>query len=236
MAIYSTASLLPPALHSFHPYFAFVDSQAPSNSERGRVSTHRNHSTRDGLPLVTLPLTRTRPLPNIPEPPCATTQMAMKSRESFDQGQYTSTSPSSSPSWHPQEFSVLPPQSTTHAPKRVYQTPRQTTRALSSFFPRMYHSSTFLPTIQNPSILGAVISHLDWVDVYPLFVSCKALRDLSRNLTLRDTILARYVPGYAQALGDRDMNHYQHVHISIHDLDLLCTSVLHGCSSILPIR
>ncbi|KAF8184000.1 hypothetical protein BJ912DRAFT_541705 [Pholiota molesta] len=109
MAIYSTASLQPPSLHSFHPYPASVDSHTQSNSERGRFFARRNHSTTDGLPLFTSPSTTTRPLPNIPEPPRVTTQMAMNTRESFGQGQYTSSSPSSSPSWHPQELSVLHP-------------------------------------------------------------------------------------------------------------------------------
>ncbi|KAF9484401.1 hypothetical protein BDN70DRAFT_849986 [Pholiota conissans] len=164
-----------------------------------------------------------RPLPSIPEPPSVSPQMAMKSREPFDKGQYTSSAPLSS-ARTPQEHTFFSPESAARPFKRVQQAPPPPTRALSSFLPRMYRSSTFLPAMQIPPILAAVLSHLDWTDAYSLLVTCKSLSDLSRDSSLRDTILARYVPGYAQALRDRDMNHYQHVHISIHDLDLLFIS------------
>ncbi|KAF8959514.1 hypothetical protein BDZ97DRAFT_1906175 [Flammula alnicola] len=89
----------------------------------------------------------------------------------------------------------------------------------------MKHSSLCLLTaLQIPPTLAAVLSHLDWVDVYPLFTTCKALHDLFANLALKDVVLARYVPGYAQALRIRDMNHYHDVQVSIRDLDLLLIS------------
>lgn len=93
----------------------------------------------------------------------------------------------------------------------------------------MYSSSvSLLATLQIPSVLAAYILHLDWVDAYPLFVTCKATYHALQQDHLGDVVLARYVPEYWQALRDRHMNEYQRVPVSIHDLDLLCTSAVHG--------
>lgn len=41
-------------------------------------------------------------------------------------------------------------------------------------------------------------------------------------MTLRDIVLARFVPGYAIALRQRDLNFYQDISVTMGDLDLLC--------------
>ncbi|KAF8899927.1 hypothetical protein CPB84DRAFT_1779731 [Gymnopilus junonius] len=86
-------------------------------------------------------------------------------------------------------------------------------------------TSSFLAALHIPPILAAFLAHLDWLDVYPLFCSCKAFRDIFLSSTpLRDVVLARFVPGYAHSLRIRDFNHYQDVHVSLHHLDLLLMS------------
>jgi len=143
-----------------------------------------------------------RPLPAIPEP------MTQSSTQ------------------HPPSTTAM---SMSRPTERVHHNPVPTVRVLSSFMPRVYISS-LIATLQIPSILATFISHLDWVELHPLFITCKTLREVFRDSALRDVVLSRFVPGYSHCLPHRDMNHYQDVQVSMHDLDLLCTSVLHGCS------
>lgn len=79
-------------------------------------------------------------------------------------------------------------------------------------------------TLQNPFILSRLIAHMDWLDLYHLLCTCQHIRNLFQDTGLRDVILARYVVGYGHYLRTRDLDHFQDVQISIHDLDLLCTS------------
>jgi len=92
--------------------------------------------------------------------------------------------------------------------------------------PRIYQLS-ILTTFHIPSIFAAIISYLDWFELHPLFITCKAFRDLFRESSLRDVVLSRYVPGYIHCLRTRDVKYFQDVQISIHDLDLLRTSAFH---------
>ena len=83
---------------------------------------------------------------------------------------------------------------------------------------------TLHSTLQHPSILARLIAHMGWSDLYHLLCTCQHIRDLFRDIGLRDVILTRYVVGYGHCLRTRDLNHFQDVQISIYDLDLLCTS------------
>ena len=96
-----------------------------------------------------------------------------------------------------------------------------------SFFSSLSHHAkalTLRTTLQHPSILARLIAHMGWSDLYHLLCTCQHIRDLFRDTSLRDVILTRYVVGYGHCLRSRDLNHFQDVQISIHDLDLLCTS------------
>ena len=154
-----------------------------------------------------------RPLPAIPEP-----ILAPMTQSSTQRPEALLSSSSSKP----------PPTATPI--ERVHHNPVPTTRVLSSFMPRVYISS-LISTLQIPSILAAFVSHLDWAELHPLFITCKTLREVFRESALRDVVLSRFVPGYSHCLRHRDMNHYQDVQVSMHDLDLLCTSVVHGSSA-----
>ena len=96
-----------------------------------------------------------------------------------------------------------------------------------SFFSSFTHRAktlTLNTALQHPSVLARVIAHMGWSDLYHLLCTCQHVRDLFRDAGLRDVILTRYVVGYGHCLRTRDLNHFQDVQISIHDLDLLCTS------------
>ncbi|KAF9048441.1 hypothetical protein BJ165DRAFT_1525897 [Panaeolus papilionaceus] len=106
---------------------------------------------------------------------------------------------------------------------RTASTLHSAPRVLSSFMPRTTNSSLTV-AIQDPNILSALVAHLDWIDCYPLLITCKALRDLFRHTALRDAVLSRFVPGYAYALRSRGSNQLHNVQLSIRDLDLLLIS------------
>ncbi|KAH9481579.1 hypothetical protein JR316_0006106 [Psilocybe cubensis] len=97
-------------------------------------------------------------------------------------------------------------------------------RTLSSFMPRFNSPSSLLALLKNPPILAALLAHMDWVDVYSVLSTCKPLRAIFQDPALRDVVLSRFVPGYAYAVRVRDMNQYQDVQVSVHDLDLLLIS------------
>ena len=79
-----------------------------------------------------------------------------------------------------------------------------------------------LQLVRTPRILGHLLGHLDWVDVYPLLCTCKALHDdLFVSMPHLDVLLSRFVPGYAYSVRQRDFGLYQDVPISLHELDLL---------------
>jgi hypothetical protein len=93
-------------------------------------------------------------------------------------------------------------------------------------YSNLHYTKTFTlhTTLQYPSILARFIAHMDWFDLYSLLCTCRHIRDLFQDTSLRDVFLTRYVVGYGHCLRTRDLNHFQDVPISIHDLDLLCTS------------
>lgn len=90
-----------------------------------------------------------------------------------------------------------------------------------SFYSYTKSSTKMLETFQTSPILAALLAHLDWVDAYSLFATCKTFREVLKELQLRDVVLSRFVPGYAHAMKGRDMSKYHDVPVSIHDLDLL---------------
>lgn len=83
---------------------------------------------------------------------------------------------------------------------------------------------TFRTILKYPSILARFIAYMDWFDLYHLLLTCQQIRNLFQDTGLRDVILTRYVAGYGYCLRTRDLNYFQDVQVSIHDLDLLCTS------------
>lgn len=177
-------------------------------------------TTGDSITTTNRQFSSRRPLPDIPEPISAPTTQFSTQRANFL---------SSSLSRGTQELPFIAP-----ASRRVHHNPVPTTRVLSSFMPRSYNSS-ILSTLQIPSVLAAFVSHLDWFELHPLFITCKTLRELFRESALRDVVLSRYVPGYTHCLRIRDMNHYQDVQVSIHDLDLLRASALFSSTLIIKI-
>lgn len=93
---------------------------------------------------------------------------------------------------------------------------------LSSYNPHLAH--LLLQLVQTPRILAQLLSHLDWVTVYALLCTCKALHDhLFMSMPHLDVLLSRFVPGYAYGVRQRDFALYQDVPISLHELDLLRT-------------
>lgn len=113
-----------------------------------------------------------------------------------------------------------PPQlSSTVGIQRAYNFPSSPVHFTKDF--------TLHTILQHPSILARLIAYLDWFDLYHLLCTCQHIRDLFRDTCLRDVILTRFVVGYGHCLRTRDLNHFQDVQISIHDLDLLCTSSGH---------
>ena len=194
-----------PQLPPLRPLNFYPSSVSPLTTTGDSISTtNRLFSSKIG-----------RPLPAIPEP---ITEFSTRPADRVD-------SPFSSPSWRTQELPSTAPTS-----RPLLHNPVPTTRVLSSFMPRMSISS-LLSTLQIPSILAALISHLDWVELHPLFMTCKTLHEVFRESALRDVVLSRYVQGYSHCLRGRDMNHYQDVQVSIHDLDLLRASALLGSSA-----
>ena len=97
-----------------------------------------------------------------------------------------------------------------------YKFPSSFSHRIQNF---ILHSS-----LQDPFILSRLIAHMDWLDLYHLLCTGQHIRDLFQDTGLRDVILARYVVGYGHYLRTRNLDHFQDVQISIHDLDLLCTS------------
>jgi len=94
------------------------------------------------------------------------------------------------------------------------------TSMLSSYNTHLAH--LLLQLVQTPRILAQLLCHLDWVTVYTLLCTCKALHDdLFMSMPHLDVLLSRFVPGYAYGVRQRDFGLYQDVPISLHELDLL---------------
>lgn len=76
--------------------------------------------------------------------------------------------------------------------------------------------------LQEPRVLHAVLGQLEWADAYSLFTTCKHLYTTFETTALRDVILCRFIPEYAQCLRERDMRYFKDIPFSAIDLDLLC--------------
>ncbi|TFK40164.1 hypothetical protein BDQ12DRAFT_704468 [Crucibulum laeve] len=98
-----------------------------------------------------------------------------------------------------------------------------TLRPLSSFMPRV-NLGRLQSSLQNPTILADLLAHLDWNDTLSLLNTCRDSRRLFQIPRLKETILARFVPGFSYCLRNRDLRPQQEIPISIHDLDLLLLS------------
>lgn len=96
-------------------------------------------------------------------------------------------------------------------------------RTLSGFIaPPSRSLRTFVPALKNPRVLARCLSYLSWVDFHTLACTCRDLRNILRDLSLRDVVLAQYVPGYRHARENRDVQRFRDVPITIQHLDLLC--------------
>ncbi|PPQ90809.1 hypothetical protein CVT25_012129 [Psilocybe cyanescens] len=158
------------------------------------VSAHPD-SIGTGTSSINLKQNAVRPLPAIPEP-------RLNNQISFPKHQ--------------------PSLSSSSTVRPSYITP--SARGLSSFMPRLKTSSSLVALLKIPPILAVVLAHLDWIDAYPIFATCKSFRDIFQDPALRDVVLSRFVPGYIHSMRIRDLNHYQDVQVSVHDLDLLLIS------------
>lgn len=117
---------------------------------------------------------------------------------------------------------LAPPILSLSMPTGVRQT-RNFQPALNSPSSPVYQPK-LLTILQCPSTLARFVACVDWPDLFHLLCTCQHVRALFKDAGLRDVILTRYVVGYGSCLRTRDLNHFQDVQISIHDLDLLCTS------------
>lgn len=77
--------------------------------------------------------------------------------------------------------------------------------------------------VDLPRVLSSLVSHLDWPDLLSLLNTCSHCRNIFLEPSLREVILSRLVPGYADALRLRDPTNYHDLPVSLHDLDLLRT-------------
>ncbi|CCM00114.1 uncharacterized protein FIBRA_02141 [Fibroporia radiculosa] len=76
--------------------------------------------------------------------------------------------------------------------------------------------------LKQHGVLANLLDHLTWGDFHALASSCKDFRHgMIDSSDCRDVILARYVPGYSDAIHDGDR---QEVTVNFHDLTLLVMS------------
>ncbi|KAF7773353.1 hypothetical protein Agabi119p4_5520 [Agaricus bisporus var. burnettii] len=78
--------------------------------------------------------------------------------------------------------------------------------------------------VDLPQVLSSLVAHLDWPDLLSLLNTCSHCRNIFLAPSLREVILSRLVPGYADALRLRDPTNYHDLPVSLHDLDLLLIS------------
>lgn len=90
---------------------------------------------------------------------------------------------------------------------------------------RNMHKNVVL-ALRQSRILARLISYTTWDDLYALFTTCSGTRRLWHFLDTRDLILSHYLPGYRTALRHRDLSALQPVDVTLHDLHLLCSSLL----------
>ncbi|TFK18127.1 hypothetical protein FA15DRAFT_675540 [Coprinopsis marcescibilis] len=97
------------------------------------------------------------------------------------------------------------------------------TSTYASYFQRGSNSS-LLTVVDDPNIIQAIVGALEWCDAYALFTTCKKMSDIFRIIPLRDVVLCRYVPAYSNCLRSRDLQFYQDIPITVHNLDRLLIS------------
>ncbi|KAH6913171.1 hypothetical protein BKA70DRAFT_715165 [Coprinopsis sp. MPI-PUGE-AT-0042] len=107
---------------------------------------------------------------------------------------------------------------------RVPRQPRLSSRFQSQPATRDRTIPSLFVLLSTSSILHVIVALLDWADVYSLLTSCRRLTDTFQSLPLRDVVLSRFVPGYAQCLRVRDMQFYQDIPITVFDLNRLLIS------------
>ncbi|KAF5359334.1 hypothetical protein D9756_003251 [Leucocoprinus leucothites] len=103
---------------------------------------------------------------------------------------------------------------------------RQSTHSFSSLSSfRRISNPHFIAAVKTPAVLAGLAARLDWPDLLSLLNTCRDCRHVFRNVILRDLLLSRLVPGFAEALRFRDLANYRDVPIDLHDLDLLLISL-----------
>lgn len=89
--------------------------------------------------------------------------------------------------------------------------------------PSVRSPSVLLAVLHSPRTLAAFVAFVAWPDLHSLLSTCSSLRTaLFAHMPTRDVVLSRFVPGFSFCLAHRDMQFFQDVPITVHDLDLLC--------------
>jgi hypothetical protein len=104
---------------------------------------------------------------------------------------------------------------------RVPRQPRLSSRFQFQPATRDRAIPSLFASLGTSSILRAILASLEWADVYALLTTCRTLVDSFQTLSLRDVVLSRFVPGYAQCLRVKDMQFYQDIPITVYDLNRL---------------
>ena len=79
---------------------------------------------------------------------------------------------------------------------------------------------SFVSLLKDHCVLSNCLSFLHWTDFQTLTRTCRDLRYLMRDLQLRDTILAKFVPGFKYALENRETHRFRDVPVTLHHLEL----------------
>ena len=117
--------------------------------------------------------------------------------------------------------SLHPSMSASSSRPRVLPTPPTLhDRSSSNFFSRS-NLTPLVFALQEHTVLHAVLSQLEWSQSYSLCTCCKRLFTLFESIPLRDVILSRFIPEYAQCLRERDLRFFKDIPFGVIDLDLL---------------
>lgn len=92
--------------------------------------------------------------------------------------------------------------------------------------PARFPQTQLVLALNLPRVLSSLVAHLHWPDLLSLLNTCCHCRNIFLEPDLRDAILSRFVPTYADALRFRDTTNYHDLPVSLHDLDLLRMSLL----------
>jgi hypothetical protein len=83
------------------------------------------------------------------------------------------------------------------------------------------HNLSFTTLFREPRILPALLENTPWRDFHSLTCTCRAFRYLLSSTALKDGVLSEFVPGYRHGLRERDMQRFQDIPVTMHDLDML---------------